>query len=244
MSNPNGFLLPFVVFLVSTSLFSPKWIVSAAGSPAEEPNFKRPDPLRHLHYYNGGYDVKNKHYWASAAFTGVHGYAIAGVWLLCGLAFGIFVAVKNPSSSSWPFMKYLDHHHFLMFLLVLLFTFLAISAPEWFGGSDHGNRDSGGSTKGWRERVASSFVLAANQSTLRRTEKIKRTILTIGGDVRETIQKIIKAMTEMQSLLLPYDPSISMSLNMTIHRLGRESHVIRRSVDKNGHSIDQAIHTS
>jgi hypothetical protein len=96
----------------------------------------------------------------------------------------------------------------------------------------------------WNSRVASSFVLAANQSTLRRTEKIKRTILTIGGDVRETIQKIIKAMTEMQSLLLPYDPSISMSLNMTIHRLGRESHVIRRSVDKNGHSIDQAIHTS
>ena len=96
----------------------------------------------------------------------------------------------------------------------------------------------------WNSRVASSFVLAANQSTLRRTEKIKGTILTIGGDVRESIQKIIKAMTEMQSLLLPYDPSISMSLNMTIHRLGRESHVIRRSVDKNGHSIDQAIHTS
>lgn len=211
MSNPNGvlLLLPFLFFLVSaTSLFSPKW--AASGSPTGDPNFKRPDPLRHFHYYNGAYDVRNKHYWVvssnailslsifflsllwgrgqdpltyltfqimgpifprqridirydrcplsledvvsekrgrcekiwgkengidllcfshffqSAAFTGVHGYAIAGVWLLCGLGFAIFVAIKKPSSSAWPFLKHLDHHYFLMFLLVLLFTFLAV----------------------------------------------------------------------------------------------------------------------
>lgn len=154
----------------------------------------------------------------SAAFTGVHGYAIAGVWLLCGLGFGIFVTIKNPSSSSWPFLKHLDHHHyFLMFLLVLLFTFLAV--------------------------VASSLVLAANQSTLWRTEKMKRSILKMGEDARHTMKQVIKAMTEMQSILLPYDPSTSLSLNITTHRLGRESRVIRGFLHKSGHSIDQAIHT-
>jgi len=121
MSNPNGILLPFVLFLVYTTLFSPKCIVSA-----EEPNFKRPDPLRHFHYYRGSYDVRNKHYWASAAFTGAYGYAIGVVWLLCGLGFGIFLIVKKPSSGSWLFSKYLDHHYFLMFLMVLLFTVLAM----------------------------------------------------------------------------------------------------------------------
>lgn len=213
MSNPNGILLPFVLLLVYTTLFSPKCTVSA-----EEPNFKRPDPVRHFHYYRGRYDVRNKHYWASAAFTGAYGYAIGVVWLLCGLGFGIFLIVKKPSSGSWLFMKYLGHHYFLMFLMVLLFTVLAI--------------------------VASSFVLAANHSTLWRTEKIIRTIVTMGRDASQTIQKVITSLTKMQSLLLPYDPNISMSLNTTIDRLGRESHVIRRFVDKNGHSIDHAIQSS
>jgi hypothetical protein len=72
------------------------------------------------------FTVFSSHFFQSAAFTGVHGYAIAGVWLLCGLGFGIFITIKNPSSSSWPFLKHLDHHYFLMFLLVLLFTFLAV----------------------------------------------------------------------------------------------------------------------
>ncbi|XP_041003649.1 uncharacterized protein LOC121249058 [Juglans microcarpa x Juglans regia] len=221
MSNSNVVLRPLVFFLVSTSVFSPKWI--ASGSPADqEPKyFKRTDPLTHFNYYNGGYDVRNRHYWVSAAFTGVHAYAIAGVWLLCGLGFGIFLTVKNPSGSSWPFIKqYLDrdHNYILMFLLVLLFTFLAI--------------------------VASSFVLAANQSTLWRTEKMKGTILKMGGDAHQTIQKVMNAMTEMQSILLPYDPITSRTLKITTHRLGRESHVIHNFVDKSGHSIDQAIHTS
>lgn len=66
----------------------------------------------------------------------------------------------------------------------------------------------------------------------------------MGRDASQTIQKVITSLTKMQSLLLPYDPNISMSLNTTIDRLGRESHVIRRFVDKNGHSIDRAIQSS
>lgn len=70
MSNPNRILLHFVFFLVSASVFSPTWV--ASGSPTEEPNFKRPDPLCHFHYYNGGYDVRSKHYWvvsSNASFS-------------------------------------------------------------------------------------------------------------------------------------------------------------------------------
>ncbi|KAB1214913.1 hypothetical protein CJ030_MR5G024519 [Morella rubra] len=232
MSNKNGMLLPFFLFLVSTSLSSPKWI--ASGSPADQkPQFKRPDPLSHFHRYNGGFDIRNKHYWSSAAFTGVHGYAIAGVWLLCGLGFGIAVTVKNPSSSSGLFIKHLDHHYFLMFLLLLLFTFLAIGTDQ-----------VSVCASSWVSRVASSVVLASIQSTLWRTEKLKRTILKMGGDARQAIQKVIHAMTEMQFLLLPYDPNTSLTLNTTSHRLGRESRIIRSFVDKTGHSFDLAIHTS
>lgn len=73
---------------------------------------------------------------------------------------------------------------------------------------------------------------------------MKRTILKMGGDARHTIKQIIKAMTEMQTILLPYDPTTSLSLNITTHRLGKESRVILGFVHKSGHSIDQAIHTS
>jgi hypothetical protein len=94
------------------------------------------------------------------------------------------------------------------------------------------------------QRVASSFVLAANQSTLWRTEKMKTTILKMGEHARHTIKQVIKAMAAMQSILLPYDPTTSLSLDMTNHRLRRESRAIQSFVDKSGHSIDQAIHTS
>lgn len=73
---------------------------------------------------------------------------------------------------------------------------------------------------------------------------MKGTILKMGGDARQSIQKVMNAMTEMQSLLLPYDPITSRTLKITTHRLGRESHVIHNFVDKSGHSIDQAIYTS
>lgn len=66
----------------------------------------------------------------------------------------------------------------------------------------------------------------------------------MGRDASQTIQKVMTSLTKMQALLLPYDPNISMSLNTTINQLGRESHVIRRFVDKNGHSIDRAIQSS
>ena len=78
MSNPNGILLPFVLFLVYTTLFSPKCIVSA-----EEPNFKRPDPLRHFHYYRGSYDVRNKHYWAVSYIASWGGHILFILAFLC-----------------------------------------------------------------------------------------------------------------------------------------------------------------
>ncbi|KAK9285829.1 hypothetical protein L1049_025030 [Liquidambar formosana] len=216
MSKSKGVLLPFVFFLVSTSLLSPNSVVY--GSSVQEQSFNRPDPLRHFKSYSGGYDVRSKHYWASAAFTGVHGYAIAGVWTLCGLGFGIFMIVKNLSSSSTSIADHSNSRYFILFLLILLFTFLAI--------------------------VATSFALAANQSTLRRTKKLKETILRAGGDARRTIRKVTKAFKEMQHHLLPYDPDTSFRLNITTHRLGKESRIIQRFVQKNGHSINLAIQTS
>ncbi|KAM2064349.1 hypothetical protein ACFX16_027754 [Malus domestica] len=148
MAISNRVLVPFVVFLVSTSVFSPARVVFG-----EQSGLNRPDPLRHLKSYNGGYDITNKHYWASTAFTGVHGYVIAGVWLLCGLVFTICIAfLKKPSiRSTCPIKHFLDRNFILMFILLLLFTILAI--------------------------VASSLVLVENERSMKRTEKVKGALM-------------------------------------------------------------------
>lgn len=61
----------------------------------------------------------------SAAFTGVHGYAFACVWLLCGLVLAIFLIVKCLCGGSAS-LTCLDHYYLHIFFLLLSFTSLAM----------------------------------------------------------------------------------------------------------------------
>lgn len=63
----DGFVLSYILLLVSTSIFSHKPV--AFGSPVQEQRFHRPDPLRHFKFYKGGYDIRNKHYWAVSSIS-------------------------------------------------------------------------------------------------------------------------------------------------------------------------------
>ncbi|CAL4951135.1 unnamed protein product [Urochloa decumbens] len=47
-----------------------------------EDRTRRPDVLRHLRMYGGGWNVTNKHYWASVSFTGVSGFLLAALWFI------------------------------------------------------------------------------------------------------------------------------------------------------------------
>ncbi|XP_076927992.1 uncharacterized protein LOC143591775 [Bidens hawaiensis] len=47
---------------------------------------KRPDILNRFKRYQGGWDITNKHYWASVGFTGAVEFIISILWFLC---FGI-----------------------------------------------------------------------------------------------------------------------------------------------------------
>lgn len=61
----------------------------------------------------------------SAAFTGVHGYSFAGVWLLFGLVLGIFIIVKCLSGAT-PSLQCLDHYYIHILFLLLMLTSLAL----------------------------------------------------------------------------------------------------------------------
>ncbi|CAO2204876.1 unnamed protein product [Urochloa humidicola] len=47
-----------------------------------EDRTRRPDVLHHLRMYEGGWNVTNKHYWASVSFTGVSGFLLAALWFI------------------------------------------------------------------------------------------------------------------------------------------------------------------
>ncbi|KAE8769530.1 hypothetical protein D1007_58826 [Hordeum vulgare] len=54
-----------------------------------EDRTRRPDVLRHLRMYGGGWNITSKHYWASVSFTGVAGFLLAALWFI---SFGIAAA--------------------------------------------------------------------------------------------------------------------------------------------------------
>uniref|UniRef100_M1CZY6 Uncharacterized protein n=1 Tax=Solanum tuberosum TaxID=4113 RepID=M1CZY6_SOLTU len=51
---------------------------------------RRPDFLSGFHKYRGGWDIANKHYWASVGFTGVAGIILALLWFI---SFGLALVV-------------------------------------------------------------------------------------------------------------------------------------------------------
>ncbi|PPD91756.1 hypothetical protein GOBAR_DD11295 [Gossypium barbadense] len=60
-----------------TTYESPSTLVLAAQRT------NRPDLLRHFKHYHGGWNITNRHYWASVGFTGAVGFIFAALWIGC-----------------------------------------------------------------------------------------------------------------------------------------------------------------
>ncbi|CAK8535971.1 unnamed protein product [Lathyrus sativus] len=82
---------------ISAQAFSPTG--SAADNATEQIRQKddtvRVDPLENFEKYRGGFDITNKNYWSSLIFTGVYGYAIGMLFLLCGILYGGFLVINK-----------------------------------------------------------------------------------------------------------------------------------------------------
>ncbi|KAK7308258.1 hypothetical protein VNO77_41860 [Canavalia gladiata] len=83
----------------------------------------RPDILRRFRLYRGGWDIANRHYWASVGFTGAAGFILAVLWFISfGLALVIHrccgwgINIKDEGS---------NHLQRICLMLLLLFTCVA-----------------------------------------------------------------------------------------------------------------------
>ncbi|XP_009774824.1 uncharacterized protein LOC107769844 [Nicotiana tabacum] len=70
---------------------------------------RRPDFLSGFHKYRGGWDIANKHYWASVGFTGLAGIILALLWFI---SFGLALVVHyccgwkfNIRGREWHFSQ-------------------------------------------------------------------------------------------------------------------------------------------
>lgn len=81
---------------------------------------KRPDILSKFHKYRGGWDITNKHYWASVGFTGAAAFILAILWFI---SFGVALVVHyscgwkiniTGNESSWSLR--------ICLLLLIVFT--------------------------------------------------------------------------------------------------------------------------
>ncbi|PWA51983.1 ion transport domain-containing protein [Artemisia annua] len=96
----NGILSASAMSQAPGPANDPTWTLVLAGSRTN-----RPDILDHFKRYHGGWDITNKHYWASVGFTGAAAFILAILWFVCfGLAMiihhccGLKIDIKGKES--------------------------------------------------------------------------------------------------------------------------------------------------
>ncbi|XP_075476053.1 uncharacterized protein LOC142517622 isoform X1 [Primulina tabacum] len=209
----------------ATSSVSGRYLAETGGSESSEQpydhNTVRADPLDHLRKYRGGYDISNKHYWSSTAFTGIYGYAIAALWILCGVGYGAFLLARATCCKSNRKLKKRSACQNKCYLVPLLwtvvFTILAITG--------------------------SGLVLGGNAKFHSRAKTIIDIIIDTADDASHTIYNTTRAMKEMTLSLGKVNGSRQATslLTSTSRRLDSQAADIERQASKHRRDIDKGI---
>ncbi|XP_022761596.1 uncharacterized protein LOC111307726 [Durio zibethinus] len=181
----------------------------------------RVDPLDNFKKYRGGYDITNKHYWSSVAFTGVYGYAIGLLWLLCGILYGGYLLAtaycckRNGKHKT----KSICHNQCYLWpiLLAIIFTILAIAA--------------------------SGLALAGTARFHSEAKTVVDIIIHTANEASETIYNTTGAMKEMRDDLGETNGTAEASsfLTSTSEQLDVAAADIARQARKNRRLIDRGL---
>ncbi|XP_023750021.1 uncharacterized protein LOC111898330 [Lactuca sativa] len=180
----------------------------------------RPDPLESLKKYRGGYDITNVHYWSSTAYTGISGYVLGALWLLCGVVFVIFLVATTCCKRNSKLKKHKtppsSHKQYYLWhiLPAAFFTLLAI--------------------------VGTGLVLGGNAKFHSRADKIIDIIIDTADDASETIYNTTEAMkmtrtnlqgTNVEASTIRFLDSTSRQLDSTADDIQRQARKNRRKID-------------
>ncbi|XP_009786154.1 uncharacterized protein LOC107774259 [Nicotiana tabacum] len=183
----------------------------------------RTDPLDNFNKYRGGFDITNKHYWSSTIFTGIYGYAIAVVWLSCGLGYGLYLLTstycgkrKNLKLKKRSTCQYQHYYLWLIFSAVFL-TILAITAT--------------------------GLVLGGNAYLRSRTDRVVNIIIDTADGASETIYTSTEALRDMNNDLEDTDigDEAANFLIPTSQSLDRQAADIHRGAKKNRRLVEKSL---
>ncbi|CAN4100655.1 unnamed protein product [Withania somnifera] len=182
----------------------------------------RIDPLDNFNKYRGGFDITNKHYWSSTIFTGIYGYCIAMLWLLCGLGYGEFVLASTCccKRKNREFKKRSTRNKQCYIWLTLSAIFLTILAI-----------------------TATGLVLGGNAKLRLRTDAVVDIIIDTADGASEIIYTTTGALRDMNIDLAHTDigDEASHFLIHTSRSLDRQAADIHRKASKNRNLIEKGL---
>ncbi|KAA3480163.1 Lipoate-protein ligase A [Gossypium australe] len=200
-------------------------IGGSASSPdtnsSNEDDTVRVDPLDNFNKYRGGFDITNKHYWSSVVFTGIYGYAVGLLWLLCGILYGSYLLATTYccKRNRKPDTKSVCHKQCYLWpiLLAIIFTILAVAA--------------------------SGLVLGGTVRFHSEAKTVVDIIIRTANEASDTIYNTTGAMKEMRDSLGDTNGTgeASSFLTTTSRRLDVEADDIARQARKNRRMIDRGL---
>ncbi|KAK7261644.1 hypothetical protein RIF29_27960 [Crotalaria pallida] len=190
----------------------------------QQDNTIRVDPLDNLRKYKGGFNITNKHYWSSLIFTGICGYSIGVLCLLCGIIYGGFLVTNKffrKRDGGRSMMKvfpscYKSCDHTIIPLAILL-TILAI--------------------------VASGLVLAGSARFHSEAKNSVDIIIKTANEASETIHNTTGALKGIGNNLNEANVNVedNGNLNSTTERLDDASAKIEEKARRNRRLINRAL---
>nr|XP_016495410.1 PREDICTED: uncharacterized protein LOC107814495 isoform X1 [Nicotiana tabacum]XP_016495412.1 PREDICTED: uncharacterized protein LOC107814495 isoform X1 [Nicotiana tabacum] len=198
-------------------------IENESGSMQQSDDTVRIDPLDNFKKYRGGYDITEKHYWSSTIFTGIYGYAIAVVWLLFGLGYGLclvastFCCKRKNRKLKKRSTCHNEHYYLWLILSAIFLTILAITAT--------------------------GLVLGGNAKFHSRADTVVDIIIDTADGASETIYTTTEAMKEMNNGLQGTDLGKEAAdfLVPTSKTLNRQADDIHREARKNRRLIEKLL---
>ncbi|RDY03808.1 hypothetical protein CR513_12564, partial [Mucuna pruriens] len=233
IANGTNGLVSIIVIIV---LIFPEVIAAQALSPGDsvpdnvseavrqQDNTIRVDPLDHFEKYRGGFNITNKHYWSSVIFTGVYGYAIGVLCLLCGIVYGSFLVItmvyrKNDRGRRMNKVFSCNYKSCDLSLipLTILLTIFAIAAT--------------------------GLVLAGSARFHSEAKTSVNIIIKTANEASETIHNTTGALRDMESNFMEANVNAEASVNLdsTTERLDDASANIEKQAKKNRRLINKGL---
>ncbi|XP_050884122.1 uncharacterized protein LOC127087287 isoform X2 [Lathyrus oleraceus] len=228
----KGLVSIVVIIALILPQISPQAVSTSAADNATEEirqkdNTIRVDPLENFTKYRGGFNISNKNYWSSLIFTGVYGYGIGMLFLLCGILYGVFLVIakfcyreNDEGGKRMKKVLFPCNYKTCDVLLILLVLFLMLIAI-----------------------VATGLVLVGSVRFHSEAKISVDIIIETANEASETIHNTTEALKGMENSLMEANVNIEASSNLdsTAEKLDDASENIEMQARKNRRLINKGL---